>query len=151
MISNATFDSKRLCFEITETAAVTNMADAEEFIKAMRAYGVRIALDDFGAGASSFGYLKTLPIDFLKIDGQFVRDIWKDRLDHTAVSCFRDVAAVCGLQTIAECVETQDVLAELQRIGIDLAQGYLMHSPEPIDALASSMRAHPEFPVEKGQ
>jgi diguanylate cyclase (GGDEF)-like protein/PAS domain S-box-containing protein len=142
MISNATFDSKKLCFEITETAAITNMADAEEFIKAMRACGVRIALDDFGAGASSFGYLKTLPIDFLKIDGQFVRDIWKDRLDHTAVSCFRDVAAVCGLQTIAECVETQDVLAELRRIGIDLAQGYLMHSPEPLDALASSPRAH---------
>ena len=137
LISLAPFDPGTLCFEITETAAITHLGDAEEFIASMRRLGVRIALDDFGAGASSFGYLKSLPIDFLKIDGQFVRDILEDRLDHTAVCCFRDIAAVCGVQTIAECVETQAVLSELCRIGIDFAQGYLVHRPEPLDAIAA--------------
>jgi diguanylate cyclase (GGDEF)-like protein/PAS domain S-box-containing protein len=127
----------RLCFEITETAAITHMEDAKEFITAMRKLGVRIALDDFGAGASSFGYLKLLPADLLKVDGQFVRDILHDRLDHTAVCCFHDIAAACNLQTVAECVETEDVLAELRRIGVDFAQGYLLHRPEPLEVLVS--------------
>ncbi len=129
----------RLCFEITETAAITHLEDAKEFITAMRQLGVRIALDDFGSGISSFGYLKTLPVDFLKISGQFVQDLLEDRLDHTAVCCFRDIAATCGLQTVAECVETEEVLAELRRIGIDFAQGFLIHRPEPLEKLASGI------------
>jgi len=133
----------RLCFEITETAAITHMEDAKEFIKAMRGLGVRIALDDFGAGASSFGYLKMLPVDLLKIDGQFVRDILQHRLDHTAVCCFRDIAAACNLQTVAECVETEDVLAELRRIGIDFVQGYLLHRPEPLELMVSGFTGSP--------
>jgi EAL domain-containing protein (putative c-di-GMP-specific phosphodiesterase class I) len=135
LMARAPSQAGKLCFEITETAAITHMEDAKEFIAAMRKLGVRIALDDFGAGASSFGYLKSLAVDFLKIDGQFVRDILQDRLDHTAVCCFRDIAAVCGLQTIAESVESEEVLAELCRIGIDLVQGYLIHRPEPLDRL----------------
>jgi diguanylate cyclase (GGDEF)-like protein/PAS domain S-box-containing protein len=127
----------RLCFEITETAAITHMEDAKEFIMAMRKLGVRVALDDFGAGASSFGYLKLLPADLLKIDGQFVRDILHDRLDHTAVCCFHDIAAACNLQTVAECVEAENVLTELRRIGIDFAQGYLLHRPEPLEMVVS--------------
>jgi diguanylate cyclase (GGDEF)-like protein/PAS domain S-box-containing protein len=130
---------ERLCLEITETAAITQLEDAKEFIAAMRELGVRIALDDFGSGVSSFGYLKILPVDLLKIDGQFVRDILHDRLDHTAVRCFRDIAAACNLQTVAECVESQDVLAELGRIGIDFAQGYLLHRPEPLESLVSTI------------
>ena len=135
LVSSVDFDLRKLCFEITETAAITNMGDAAEFINAMRSFGIRIALDDFGAGASSFGYLKNLRVDILKIDGQFVRDLLHDRLDHTAVCCFRDVAAVTGLKTVAEFVESDEVLAELRRIGIDFAQGVLIHRPEPLDDL----------------
>ncbi|MDE3011192.1 MAG: EAL domain-containing protein [Pseudomonadota bacterium] len=132
------FDPRKLCLEITETAAITHLGDAATFMAAMRALGVRIALDDFGAGASSFGYLKNLPVDFLKIDGQFVRDLLDDELDRTAVRCFREVAAVCGVHTIAECVESVAVLEELARIGIDFAQGFLLHRPEPLDALVAA-------------
>ncbi len=135
LVSSVSFDLRKLCFEITETAAITNMVHAAEIINSMRSFGIRIALDDFGAGAASFGYLKNLRVDILKIDGQFVRDLLHDRLDHTAVCCFRDVAAVTGLKTVAEFVESDEVLAELRRIGIDFAQGFLIHRPEPLDNL----------------
>lgn len=131
-IGQAHFDVGILCFEITETAAVTNMGDAQLFIEEIRGLGAKIALDDFGAGASSFGYLKNLPVDFLKIDGQFVTDLLDDALDNAAVRCFRDVARVVGVKTIAEFVEHADVLDALREIGIDMAQGYLIHRPEPI-------------------
>lgn len=92
----------RLCFEITETAAITHMEDTKQFITAMRKLGVRIALDDFGAGVSSFGYLKILPVDLLKIDGQVVCDILHDRLDHTAVCCFHDIATAMTQRNISQ-------------------------------------------------
>ena len=125
----------RLCFEITETAAVTNLTDAAAFIEQVRAAGVRVALDDFGAGASSFGYLKTLAVDFLKIDGQFIRDLVTDPLDDAAVRCFADVAKVVGIKTVAEFVEQEEVLERLRAIGVDFAQGFLLHRPVPIDEL----------------
>jgi diguanylate cyclase len=125
----------RLCFEITETAAITNIADARGFIAQLHALGGRVALDDFGSGVSSFGYLKTLPVDLLKIDGQFIRDLLQDPLDVAAVRCFVDVARVMGLKTIAEFVERPDILARVQEMGIDHAQGYLLHQPEPLDVL----------------
>lgn len=124
-----------LCFEITETAAVRNLADAAGFISDLRDLGIRIALDDFGAGASSFGYLKSLPVDYLKIDGQFVRDLQEDRLDAAAVRCFAEVARIMGIQTVAEFVETPEVLDRLQEIGVDFAQGWLLHRPVPIAEL----------------
>jgi diguanylate cyclase (GGDEF)-like protein/PAS domain S-box-containing protein len=126
---------RRLCLEITETAAVTNLADAAVFIAQVRALGVRVALDDFGAGASSFGYLKTMKVDFLKIDGQFIRNLVTDALDQAAVRCFADVASVAGLQTVAECIDNAAVLEQVRRMGVDFAQGYLIHRPAPIDAL----------------
>ncbi len=126
---------RRLCVEITETAAVTNLADASIFIHQIRKVGVRVALDDFGAGASSFGYLKTMPVDFLKIDGQFVRDLVSDRLDQAAVRCFVDVASMLGIKTVAEYVDDPDVLATLRGMGVDLAQGFLIHRPAPIGEL----------------
>jgi EAL domain-containing protein (putative c-di-GMP-specific phosphodiesterase class I) len=101
----------------------------------VRAIGVRVALDDFGAGASSFGYLKTMPVDFLKIDGQFIRDLMADSLDEAAVRCFADVAAVMGMLTIAEFVDDPEVLRKLCQMGIDFAQGYLIHRPAPIEEL----------------
>ncbi len=125
----------RLCLEITETAAVTNLADAAVFIGQVRAAGVKVALDDFGAGASSFGYLKALPVDYLKIDGQYIRNLVSDPLDDAAVRCFADVARLMGLKTVAEFVDNTDVLNRLQVIGVDYAQGYLLHRPEPIGAL----------------
>lgn len=130
----------RLCLEITETATVTNMADAAIFIGAVRKAGVRVALDDFGAGASSFGYLKTLSVDYLKIDGQFIRDLIDDPLDDVAVRCFADVAKVVGVKTVAEFVEQPAVLERLRVIGVDYAQGYLIHRPEPIDILLQESR-----------
>ena len=125
----------QLCVEITETAAVTNMADAAAFIERIRALGVQVALDDFGAGASSFGYLKTLPVDYLKIDGQFVRDVVDDPLDEAAVRCFAEVARVVGVKTVAEFVDRPEVLAKLRTMGIDYAQGFLLHRPVPLNEL----------------
>ena len=132
MIKLAKFDVRKLCFEITETAAITCLAEAKVFIDDVRKLGVCIALDDFGSGASSFGYLKMLPVDYLKIDGQFITHLLDDALDNAAVRCFRDVAKVIGVKTIAEFVERSDVRESLQKIGIDMAQGYLIHRPEPL-------------------
>ena len=130
-----------LCFEITETAAVTNLSEAADFIGELRALGVRVALDDFGAGASSFGYLKSLPVDYLKIDGQFVRDLIDDPLDAAAVRCFAEVARVMNVKTVAEFVETPEVLSQLREIGVDFVQGWLLHEPAPIDELLDADQA----------
>jgi len=129
---------QQVCVEITETAAVTNLGDAAAFITQIRALGVQVALDDFGSGASSFGYLKNLPVDYLKIDGQFVRDVVDDPLDEAAVRCFAEVARVIGVKTVAEFVDRPEVLAKLRALGIDYAQGFLMHRPAPLNDLLKS-------------
>jgi EAL domain-containing protein (putative c-di-GMP-specific phosphodiesterase class I) len=121
---------------------VTNLGDAAAFITRIRTLGVQVALDDFGSGASSFGYLKTLPVDYLKIDGQFVRDVVDDPLDEAAVRCFAEVARVVGVKTVAEFVDRPEVLAKLRSMGIDYAQGFLLHRPAPLnDLLASEVAA----------
>ena len=120
-----------LCFEITETAAVTNLAAAARFIRALKARGCCFALDDFGSGLSSFGYLKTLPVDFVKIDGMFVKDILDDPIDHAMVRSINEIAHVMGKQTIAEFVENQAVLDALGVLGVDGAQGYGIGPPVP--------------------
>ena len=125
----------KLCFEITETAAITRLDEAQRFIGAMRARGLRFALDDFGSGMSSFGYLKNLPVDYLKIDGQFIRDLLADPLNGATVRYVRDVAAIGGIKTIAEFVETEAVECALRELGIHYAQGHLRHRPEPLDGL----------------
>lgn len=122
----------RLCFEITETAAITNLADASSFIERVRQKKVRVALDDFGAGASSFGYLKRFPVDYLKIDGQFIRDLIDDPLNDATVRCFVEVARVLGIQTVAEYVGDDAVMAKLMEIGVDFGQGFHIHKPEPL-------------------
>ena len=124
----------RLCLEITETSAVTNISDAAMFVKNVKAIGVQTALDDFGSGASSFGYLKALPVDFLKIDGQFIQRL-DDRLNQAAVRCFVEVASVVGVKTVAEFVDAPQLLAKVRALGIDYAQGFLLHRPVPIDEL----------------
>lgn len=127
-----------LCLEITETAAITRPHDAAAFVTELRLRGVRVALDDFGAGASSFGYLKSLPVDFLKIDGQFIRGLGSDPLDLAAVRSFCDVAGVLGVPTVAEFVEHPATLDELRRLGVSYAQGHLLHRPEPLAELLAS-------------
>ena len=128
---------QRICLEITETSAVTNISDAADFIISLRALKVHTALDDFGAGASSFGYLKSLPVDALKIDGQFIDNLIGDPLNAAAVRCFVDVAGVLGLKTVAEFVQTPESLAYVKAMGVDYAQGFLLHKPEPIAQLLS--------------
>jgi diguanylate cyclase (GGDEF)-like protein len=129
-----------LCLEITETAAITSMADASHFVRAVRALGVRVALDDFGAGVSSFGYLKRLQVDYLKIDGQFVKDVLDDPLDAAAVRSFVEVARVVGVETVAEFVDRVEVLDWLTQLGVDHAQGYHLHQPEPLADLLRALR-----------
>jgi diguanylate cyclase (GGDEF)-like protein/PAS domain S-box-containing protein len=125
----------KLCFDVTESAAVTSLADASLFIGQVRALQVRVALDDFGAGASAFGYLKMLPVDFLKIDGQFVSSVTDSALDEVTVRCFVDVAKALGVETVAEMVATPAVFERLRELGIDYVQGFLVHHPAPIDTL----------------
>lgn len=121
-----------LCFEITETAAIGNLDRSVRFMQGIRAEGCAFALDDFGAGLSSFSYLKALPIDYLKIDGAFVRDITTDALDCAIVESVNRVGHVVGLKTIAEFVESDEIAQRLQEIGVDYAQGFGLHAPEAL-------------------
>ncbi len=121
-----------LCFEITETAAIANHDIALVFIREVREMGCSFALDDFGVGLSSLAYLKSFPVDYLKIDGRFVRDIADDPVSYTMVSAIHQLGQVMGIQTIAECVENETILDRLRQIGVNYAQGYLLHRPEAL-------------------
>ncbi|HEY1890341.1 MAG TPA: EAL domain-containing protein [Steroidobacteraceae bacterium] len=127
--------AQALCFEITETAAVTNLSNATFVMRELKARGCKFALDDFGTGLSSFMYLKTLPVDYLKIDGQFISHVAEDPVDRSMVEAICKVGKALGIETVAECVESQAVLDELRRIGVDYAQGYFLAKPEPIERL----------------
>jgi diguanylate cyclase (GGDEF)-like protein/PAS domain S-box-containing protein len=120
-----------ICFEITETAAIANLDKAQRFIEEFRALGCRFSLDDFGAGMSSFAYLKRLPVDFLKIDGSFVKDMADNPIDRAMVEAINNVGHVMGKQTIAEFVDSERVMAALRLIGVDYAQGYGVSKPRP--------------------
>jgi len=126
------FPAEKLCIEITETAAATDIVTATHFINALRDRGCKFALDDFGTGVSSFYYLKNLPVDFLKIDGAFVRDIATNTIDRAMVRSINEIGHVMGKKTIAEFVEGTNVLETLRSIGVDFAQGYGIGRPKPI-------------------
>ena len=119
----------KLCFELTETAAIGNMTRAREFIDEMRSRGCKIALDDFGSGMASFAYLKTLPVDVLKIDGVFVRDLANNEVDPVLVRSMGEVARSLGKTTVAEWVEDRALIDRLRELGVDQAQGYGIHEP----------------------
>jgi diguanylate cyclase (GGDEF)-like protein/PAS domain S-box-containing protein len=124
--------ARALCFEITETAAVTSLSNARYLMSELKGRGCKFSLDDFGTGVSSFVYLKTLPVDFLKIDGQFVNHITQDAVNRSMVEAISKVGRALGSATVAECVESEAVLAELKRIGVDFAQGFYLAHPRPI-------------------
>ncbi len=121
-----------LCFEVTETAAITNLGHASYLMREMASRGCLIALDDFGSGLSSFNYLRTLPVHFLKIDGQFVQNVANDRIDRSMVEAIVQIGRAIGIETVAERVETPEVLETLREIGVGYAQGFLCGRPCPM-------------------
>jgi diguanylate cyclase (GGDEF)-like protein len=127
-----------ICFEITETAAIANLPQAIEFMKALKAMGCQFSLDDFGSGLSSFTYLKNLPVDYLKIDGSFVKDMADDPIDFAMVQAITSVGHVMGLQTIAEFVESEDIFNRLKEIGVDYVQGSWIEKPRAVTELINS-------------
>jgi Amt family ammonium transporter len=124
-----------LCFEVTETAAISNLTSAEHFMRTLQRFGCEFALDDFGSGLSSFGYLKHLPVEYLKIDGAFVKEMLDNLIDDSMVDAINRIGHIMGLETIAEFVENDQVLHRLKSIGIDYAQGYGICRPYPIEQL----------------
>ena len=137
-LEHSSVPNRKICFEVTETAAIANLTKASDFIRQLQAKGVRFALDDFGSGMSSFGYLKQLPVDYLKIDGSFVKDITRDPQDRAFVEAINSVGHSMAMTTVAEFVEDDQILAVLQQIGIDYAQGYGIARPAPLKELLTS-------------
>lgn len=125
-------DPVLICFEITETSVIVNLTRAQHFMSTLKALGCHFSLDDFGSGLSSFGYLKNFEVDFLKIDGAFVRDIVDDPIDRALVESINQVGHVMGMRTIAEYVENAEILEIISEIGVDIAQGYEIARPVPI-------------------
>ncbi len=137
-ITKNNIDATKICFEITETVAINNLLLARRFIDTLKALGCVFSLDDFGSGMSSFGYLKQLNVDFLKIDGQFVKDISIDKIDEAMVSSINEIGHIMNLKTIAEYVENKDVYDKVKSLGIDFAQGFYIAKPQPLEQLKSS-------------
>lgn len=131
-------DAQRLTFEITETIAMADLSAAVDFLARLRTLGCATALDDFGVGYSSFAYLKDLPVDYVKIDGSFVRDIAKDSVQLAMVKSMNEIAHAMGKRTVAEYVDNDEVLRLLGNIGVDFAQGYLTGRPRLVDAPADA-------------
>ena len=122
-----------ICFEITETAAISNLSRVVYFMQTLKRLGCKFSLDDFGSGLSSFTYLKNLPVDYLKLDGQFIRHVAEDTVDESMVKAIREVGHAMGIETIAERVETKQVLEKLSSLGVEFAQGYYIARPASID------------------
>jgi EAL domain-containing protein (putative c-di-GMP-specific phosphodiesterase class I) len=131
-IRSSGVDPDSITFEITETSAVVNFTHARRTMQALRALGCHFALDDFGKGFSSFMYLRMLPVEFLKIDGAFVRHVATSTVDWAMVHSINELAHQLGMRTIAECVETEEALRALDEIGVDFAQGYYIAPPSDL-------------------
>jgi diguanylate cyclase (GGDEF)-like protein len=131
LLDTTAVPTDRLCFEITETAVVENFDAARAFIAALKTRGCRFALDDFGSGMSSYSYLKHLPVDYVKIDGSFVRGMLEDPIDRAVVESINQIGHELGMKTIAEYVENEEILAALVEVGVDYAQGSVIGEPRP--------------------
>jgi len=131
-IQSSGIPPSKICFEITGTAVMANLNIAIHFISVLREMGVRFSLDDFGSGLSSFAYLKKLSVDFLKIDGAFVREMANDRIDYAMVSSINQIGQLMGMKTIAEFVENDAILEKLKELKVDFAQGYGIGLPRPL-------------------
>jgi diguanylate cyclase (GGDEF)-like protein/PAS domain S-box-containing protein len=131
-------DATKICFEITETAAIASYAQASRFINALKEIGCKFALDDFGTGLSSFGYLKNFPVDYLKIDGSFVKEILHDPIDREMVRSINEIGHLTGKETIAEFAENQEIITMLKGMGIDYAQGYGVAEPQRIQMVVNA-------------
>ena len=142
LLSSKNIDASMICFEITETAVISDLTNATRFISELRALGCRFALDDFGSGLSSFAYLKTLDIDYIKIDGMFVKDIASDNIDKEMVNSIISIAKAMGKKTIAEYVESDSIKSILRDMGVDYIQGYAVDMPVDIDQLAGLRQQH---------
>jgi diguanylate cyclase (GGDEF)-like protein len=132
LLNRASVPAERLCFEITETAVVENFDSARAFIAPLKSHGCMFALDDFGSGMSSYSYLKHLPVDYLKIDGSFVRGMLEDPIDRAVVESINQIGHDLGMKTIAEFVENEKILTALAEVGVDYAQGSFIGEPEPV-------------------
>ncbi len=135
MLDRYIFDPRNVIFEITETAAMNDFHSTIDVMHSLRELGFQFSLDDFGTGLSSFTYLKELPLDTVKIDGSFVRDITKDKISYQMVKSIHDIAQAMGLKTVAEFVENKEVYQCIADIGVQFAQGYYVHKPEPIEKI----------------
>jgi diguanylate cyclase (GGDEF)-like protein len=124
-----------ICFEVTETAAIEHLSNAVEFISKIRADGCCFALDDFGSGVSSFAYLRTIPVDYIKIDGTFVTHMEEQPMDRAIVEAINHIGHIAGKQTIAEFVENNQTLKQLREIGVDFVQGFGLETPQPLQVL----------------
>lgn len=138
ILSQEGIDPRLLTLEITETATVANLTKATRFIHSLKQLGCKVALDDFGSGLSSFTYLKNIPVDILKIDGSFVRDIIEDATDRAFVKSINQIATIMGLKTVAEYVENQAIARELTQMGVNYLQGYHLGTPRPLDELLTA-------------
>ncbi len=138
-IDQSSVKDSSLCFEITESAAVSNLKKAQAFIDRLRERGCQISLDDFGAGLSSFAYLKNFNVDTLKIDGSFIRDIAENRISESMVAAITQVAKVMNLKTVAEYVESEETLALIRELGVDFAQGHIIGRPIALESTLSDM------------
>lgn len=137
-LENSGVDPRTICLEIKETTAINHLSTARTFIESLKEKGVRLALDDFGTGVTSFSYLQSIDVDFLKIDGSFIRRICTDPVAETIVASIQQVAQSMGLTTIAEFVEDEETLIRLKEMGVDMGQGFAIHKPEPIETLLCS-------------
>jgi diguanylate cyclase (GGDEF)-like protein/PAS domain S-box-containing protein len=138
--ANSRVPTEKICFEITETAAIENLEHASRFMNTLRDLGARFALDDFGSGLSSFAYLRTLPVEFLKIDGLFVKNIVTDPIHLAMVRSINEVGHVMGMKTVAEFVENSQILELLRDVGVDYAQGYAICAPRPLEVFERESR-----------
>jgi EAL domain-containing protein (putative c-di-GMP-specific phosphodiesterase class I) len=140
-ISRSGIPPNQICFEITETAAISNIDEATSFMDSLRLLGCRFSLDDFGAGLSSFGYLKVLPVEYLKIDGSFVREVTSDVVSLSMVQAISQIGKTMGLSVVAEYVGDQETVELLQKTGIDYLQGFFIGKPIPLEEILERLRS----------